>query len=104
MAAILVRPPLASAALLLGLVLLGGHEPVPRVAPQKRFVFDVVLDTPYSVPPSDDILAPPDMADAQDWPHGMIMGRNVQPVDRMDAEVVAHWLSGFLSWLASRAA
>jgi hypothetical protein len=51
-----------------------------------------------------DVKQPPACADAQDWPRGMVMGRNVKPVDRMDSVVVAQWLSGLLRWLASGAA
>lgn len=98
MAAIVARPPLFSAALLFGLSLLGSHEPAP---PAPRVVLpDVVIDVPL---PSDDIVTPSWSPDMQDYPRGMVI-RPPRTGDRIFAEVVAHWLSGLLHWVASRPA
>lgn len=114
------RPPLLGAGMLFGLAVALALVPEPQ-PPEARIDFglwdrspgddSVVITVPPvwlgsdSIPPSNDVVSPAWMiSDAQDWPRGMVMGRASKPVDRMDAEVIAHWLSGFWSWLASRSA
>jgi hypothetical protein len=107
--AVLARARLVSAAALLGLTLLAGREPPPPMSapiPQPTIRaavainFDDIPD-PWAV---DNVITPPDFADASDYPHGMVMGRNEAVVDHAQATVTARWLSGLLGWLASRAA
>jgi hypothetical protein len=96
MPAIVPRPPVLTAALLFGLSLLGSHEPTP--APR--------IDVPQlAIVPSNDVatLTPGWIPDMQDYPRGMVI-RPPATGDRIFAEVVAHWLSGLLHWVASRPA
>lgn len=98
MPAIVPRPPVLTAALLLGLSLLGSHEPAPAPVPR--------IDVPQlALAPSNDLatLTPGWIPDMQDYPRGMVI-RPPSTGDRIFAEVVAHWLSGLLHWVASRPA
>jgi hypothetical protein len=113
MAAIVARPPVLMAALLCGLSVLGSHEPVRPAAPRIDLGAVAALDgtelrdaldwTGRPIPPSNDTIEPPAMADARDWPRGMVI-RPPSTGDRIFAEVVAHWVSGLLHWVASRPA
>ena len=97
MAAIAVRPPLVSVALLFGLSLLGSHEPTPvqTFAPRTE-------RAQVALAPSTDVatLTPGWIADMQDYPRGMVI-RPPGTGDRIFAELVAHWVSGLLHWVAS---
>jgi hypothetical protein len=110
MAAIVARPPVLMAALLCGLSLLGSHEPAQAPAPRievgalaRTELRDPSDWTGGRIRPSNDTIEPPAMADAQDWPRGMVI-RPPSTGDRIFAEVVAHWVSGLVHWLASRPA
>jgi hypothetical protein len=108
--ALVARPRYVGIGLVIGvlLALLVVPPPEPRV-PEARIEFGSWnLPKPeagqLAIPPSKDVRHPPWTADAEDWPRGMVMGRHEAPIDRMDAQIVAHWLSGLLRWLASGAA
>lgn len=100
MAAIVVRPPLVWVALLLGLSVLGSHEPAPVQVPAPRIELAQV-----KLAPSTDVatLTPGWIPDMQEYPRGMVI-RPPSTGDRIFAEVVAHWVSGLVHWLASRPA
>jgi hypothetical protein len=100
MSAIVARPPLLWAALLFGLSLLGSHEPAPATVPAPRIEL-----THVELTPSGDVatLTPGWIPDMQDYPRGIVI-RPPSTGDRIFAEVVAHWLSGLLHWVASRPA
>jgi hypothetical protein len=101
------------AALLCGLSLLGSHEPAPAAAPKidlgsvpalaRTELRDPSDWTGGPIRPSNDAIEPPAMADAQEWPRGMVI-RPPSTGDHIFAEVVAHWVSGLVHWLASRPA
>jgi hypothetical protein len=109
MAALLVRPPLLHAALLLGLTLLGGHESAvrreakPEVVAVVKAPVVIQLDQLRLPSPSHDAVRPHWMADMNDYPRGMVI-RPPETPDPMDVWVVGDWMSGLLRWLASGSA